>query len=159
MSFLERARHNTARWKAEKRAAEKAEAMKPPDTLPEKVYVVKGTSGEYSDAVEWQVAAYFDRDRAEEHVSLLNDWAKRAGEVVGMWDDEGAQEEALKGMGVTEKKGRPWGDAEERLRKVCPYDADPYLSYSGTHYVVVDVPLVLHVDQYQDRVDGLRQKK
>lgn len=33
-----------------------------------KVYVVMGTSGEYSDRNEWPVIAYFDKEKAEQHI-------------------------------------------------------------------------------------------
>lgn len=33
-----------------------------------KVYVVVGTTGEYSDRIEWQVCAYRDEEQAKAHV-------------------------------------------------------------------------------------------
>lgn len=37
------------------------------------VYVVMGMYSEYSDRVEWQVAAYLDEDKAKKHVELATD--------------------------------------------------------------------------------------
>lgn len=33
-----------------------------------KVYIVMGSTGEYSDHQEWLVAAYFDKEKGKEHV-------------------------------------------------------------------------------------------
>jgi len=42
-----------------------------------KIYVVMGTTGEYSDRSEWLVIAYFDEEKAKQHVTLARQEAKR----------------------------------------------------------------------------------
>lgn len=42
-----------------------------------KIYVVMGTTGEYSDRSEWPVIAYFDEEKAKQHVTLARQEAKR----------------------------------------------------------------------------------
>lgn len=39
------------------------------------IYVVRGSSGEYSDRNEWPVAAYLDEPSAEKHVAMASDRA------------------------------------------------------------------------------------
>ena len=41
-----------------------------------KVYVVFGTSGEYSDRNTWKIAAYFDEELAKQHVLLAEERAR-----------------------------------------------------------------------------------
>ncbi len=37
------------------------------------IFIISGTNGEYSDCVEWNVAAYTSREAAEQHLKLLNE--------------------------------------------------------------------------------------
>ena len=45
-------------------------------TLPKSVFVVLGSTGEYSDHMEWNVAAYITREEAEQHRDLANEYAR-----------------------------------------------------------------------------------
>lgn len=40
---------------------------------PATVYIVHGSTGEYSDLSEWHVAAYRSQEQADEHARLLNE--------------------------------------------------------------------------------------
>lgn len=46
------------------------------------VYVIVGQSGEYSDHVDWFVAAYFDADLAEKHCFAATKEAKRIADIM-----------------------------------------------------------------------------
>ena len=51
-----------------------------------KVYVVMGTSGDYSDRREWVVCAYTDEALAKQHVELAQ---ARSRETWAAWEDAG----------------------------------------------------------------------
>ncbi|HZF98301.1 MAG TPA: hypothetical protein VEY92_08675 [Pseudoxanthomonas sp.] len=76
------------------------------------IYVVIGTTGEYSDCREWMVAAYMDKAMAEQHVTLASASAPK-GDV-------------------------DWQDYEAKN----PYDPGMSVDYTGTQYYAVDVPLL-----------------
>ena len=42
----------------------------------EKIYVVEGTTGEYSDSMDWPVMAYRDEEAAKAHVVRATERAK-----------------------------------------------------------------------------------
>ena len=48
-----------------------------------KIYIVFGTSGEYSDRSEWAVAAYEVEANAEAHVTAAKKWLQ---ENVNLWE-------------------------------------------------------------------------
>lgn len=39
----------------------------------ERVYLIRGFSGEYGDRCDWVVAAYLERDEAKRHLECLNE--------------------------------------------------------------------------------------
>lgn len=41
--------------------------------MADRVYVVMGSAGEYSDRTEWAVVAYLDEERAKQHVVAATD--------------------------------------------------------------------------------------
>ena len=47
----------------------------------ETVWVVMGTTGEYSDRNEWPVRAFFDEAAAQEHIEKAT---KRSAELIGL---------------------------------------------------------------------------
>jgi len=79
------------------------------------IYIVMGTTGEYSDQMTWPVAAYFDKKLAEQHEKLAYDWALKAAKP-----DSNAET----------WRERFWeGRAEKN-----PYDPDMKMDYTGTDY-------------------------
>lgn len=44
----------------------------------DKIYIVSGTTGEYSDRSDWEVAAYYDKDQADLHAAKANEHAYKA---------------------------------------------------------------------------------
>jgi hypothetical protein len=78
------------------------------------VYVVMGTSGEYSDRDEWPVAAYASKAEAEAHVRGAAAWAR-------------AYEAA------TDRYGR--------TPPPSPWDPRIKMDYNGTGYYVMDAPM------------------
>lgn len=74
------------------------------------VYVVIGSTGEYSDRDEWPVAAYLDEDSARQHVEHAEAWSNV----------------------LQDASSNPWyvgrGDREN------PYDPYFKMDYTGTFY-------------------------
>lgn len=79
------------------------------------LYVVMGTTGEYSDRDEWPVAAYEEKELAELHVTLAE---KRANELAA------AEWRSYDGP-----------------KKPNEYDPDMEMDYTGTRYFYYEVPL------------------
>ncbi len=44
--------------------------------MTKKIYIVSGESGEYSDRINWSVAAYMDPGKAHLHSELANNYVK-----------------------------------------------------------------------------------
>jgi cytochrome c len=44
----------------------------------DKIYLVVGETGEYSDHTQWNVAAYVDKEAAEQHKRLAQDFLETA---------------------------------------------------------------------------------
>jgi len=86
-----------------------------------KVYIVFGTTGEYSDRQEWPVCGYKERVRADKHADEAMIWAHLLKEKV---DDEGKTV------------------FENRDNLVSPYDEDIRMDYTGTDYYVLEVDIV-----------------
>lgn len=76
-----------------------------------KITVVMGTTGEYSDSTEWPVKAFADRGKAEAFCLLLNDLVRGSSE----WDHEKSYEFKH------------------------PLDPKCRIDYTGTSYYVFDV--------------------
>jgi hypothetical protein len=82
------------------------------------IYIVRGTTGEYSDRSEWLVAAYTDEVTAQEHVILAQ---KRANEIKVAQDNT---------------------DYFTEFDKTNIYDPNGDIdNYTGTRYFVVPVIL------------------
>lgn len=89
------------------------------------LYVVVGETGEYGDSREWFVAAYTDKERAEDH-------AKRATAAM-----ERSKPHTLLYM------------ERARFKETFPYDNDCQIDQlTRTTYSVAEIPLVAHVDEY-----------
>jgi len=85
------------------------------------VFVVIGSTGEYSDRREWFVAGYADQAKAEEHARLASDAAREIFTASEAVDDS-------------------W---DYRDTAVNPYDTDAsHMDYTGTHYYVAAVPML-----------------
>lgn len=86
------------------------------------IYLVVGDTGELSDHTQWFVAAYTEKEQAEQHAQLAN--------------------QAVKGIEDLE-----W-NAQDQARANNHYDRGCKVYYTGTKYRVQAVPLVRHVDEY-----------
>lgn len=95
------------------------------------VYLVYGSTGEYSDRSEWVVAAYVEEDAARQHAELANGQLREAG--------------------VHSDDRRADHDVREEFVGKFYLDTECRIDYTGTSYGVQKVPLVLHVDQYMER--------
>lgn len=69
------------------------------------VHIVFATCGEYSDRMEWMVAAYTDETMAKTHATLANTWSK--------------------------EHGSDWYRAPYTNRLVCPFDEHYRADYTG----------------------------
>lgn len=76
-------------------------------TMTTTVYVIRGTTGEYSDRQEWLVCAYQDEQLAKDHVLAATRWAHEEHARIGRYGDS----------------DRP-----------SPYDPDIVIYYTGTAY-------------------------
>jgi len=90
------------------------------------IWFVIGSTGEYSDHSSWSVAAYTEEDTAKQHAELAN-------------------------LYVKDTKSLDWEERSD-LSKHNPYDKDCRIDYTGAEYTVQEIPLCLHVDDYQERI-------
>ena len=89
-----------------------------------RVYIVFGTTGEYSDRTEWPVRAFLSENEAAQLVAAL---------------DERVRIERMDGSGFGPGYYERLDEVTERMKDVDPnFQTD----YTGTRYYVVDVPLV-----------------
>lgn len=79
-----------------------------------KIYVVFGSTGEYSDRSEWLVAAYVDEALAKCHVAAATKWYQ---------DND-----------CFSKRGDPGSN---------PFDPGMHVDYTGTHWFVQEAPLLV----------------
>jgi hypothetical protein len=79
-----------------------------------KIYVVMGSTGEYSDHSTWTVCAYQDKQRAEEHADLAMMEARKIREHDDYFNSE-----------------------DKNI-----YDPKMQMQYTGTDYYTIDVDLL-----------------
>ncbi len=100
------------------------------------IWLVVGDTGEYSDHTTWNVAAYPEKEVAEQHAKLANEWLKEK----NIHKDDG---------------GGDW-EARDEVNKehLNPYDQSGVaLNYNGGRYFVEEVSVFLHVDDYRERTE------
>ena len=85
---------------------------------PAYVYLVMGTTGEYSGRDEWPVAAYLEEEIAQWHVRLVSTWARQ-------W----------------ETKYQSEYEVEDPPDGWCPLDPKMCMKYTGTSYYYLKAPL------------------
>lgn len=76
------------------------------------IHVVMGTSGEYSGRSEWPIAAFFDKEKAQERVKLASQWIEENVDL-----------------------------RNYHLPYHSPYDPNTYMDYGVEYFVYEDVPL------------------
>jgi hypothetical protein len=81
-----------------------------------KIYIVMGTTGEYSDRSEWPVAAYFDVLKAQEHVENATKVAQ----------------------GIEVTRTSPYWTHPDQSNQ---YDPNMQMDYTGTQYFLMDVEI------------------
>ncbi len=99
------------------------------------IYLVEGSTGEYSDHTQWAVAAYLDREMAELHARLANE----ASAEKNYLDPEDNYK-------TTSYKLRQ--EVMEQVKK--SYDPNCDIIYNGVKYIVTEIPLVRHVDEFRE---------
>lgn len=95
-----------------------------------KVYLVVGSTGEYSDHTQWTVCAYGDAEQAELHVAALR---KAVEGLKGHWRHEDEEDEG-------EVKA-------EAIRRTLDPSCD--VDCTGVFYEVHEVDLWRHFDEFQ----------
>lgn len=85
------------------------------------VYLVMGTTGEYSGTANWTVRTFEDESEANTFVTKANDWLRERG-MLG--DEEGI---------TASSRERDAAKAE------CPFDEYLCISYTGSSYGVFPV--------------------
>jgi hypothetical protein len=86
------------------------------------IYIVMGTSGEYSDRDEWPVCAYSDKERAQQHVVDASNRAR----VLSQWRDA---------------DGKPWRYSDAPDKPTNEYDPDMLMDYTETSYFLYETEL------------------
>lgn len=81
------------------------------------VYVVMGSTGQYSDYRQWYVNAYLDPEQAAAACELIEAWCK--------------EEKCHVNSPASVSPGH----------QLCPLDPNFQCDYTGTHYEVVEIPL------------------
>lgn len=123
------------------------------------VYIVRGMTGEYSDYRTWNVAAFTDREKAEEWAALCQ---AQANEYFENFEErcedhtELVSHIAFRIAGnrfIDDKK--TWIKADRQARrevaeKYNKYDLDMRVDYTGTRYVVDEVPMDLERKEGDD---------
>lgn len=100
----------------------------------DKVYVLYGACGEYSDHIEWMVAVYTTLEQAENHKTLAQEYINKTPKV--NYKNPGYQMEL---------------QARRKYIIDNPYDPQCPSDYSSdADYHVEEVPYVRHVDEFQD---------
>jgi hypothetical protein len=87
-----------------------------------KVYIVMGTTGEYSDRSEWPVCGYQDKALATQHADQATLW------IVRMRGPNGRMKDV------------DW-EKDLSLRGKSPWDKNIQIDYTGTDYYVIEVEM------------------
>lgn len=80
------------------------------------IFIVVGQTGEYSDRIDWFVAAFPTRAEAEEYEDKLTKWTTKHG------------------------INRNQNDAYSKHDLKCPLDPSMQCEYTGVDYYVAEVP-------------------
>jgi hypothetical protein len=116
-------------------------------TEPTRVYVVQGQTGSHDDYREWPVAAYLHLETAEQHCELANGVTAPTVRWNLDWGDRQAFIEDTRPL------------REQLNQHGSPYDPKVYVDpYTGTEYVVVEIPLFRHVDEFLERLADGKQR-
>jgi len=89
------------------------------------IWVVFGTTGEYSDRSEWPVAAFFHEQAAQRRVLDCQEWLLANG-CARRANDDGIY--------------RPSGGRYAALEN--PYDPSMGIDYTGVRYYIAEIPAV-----------------
>lgn len=86
------------------------------------IYIVTGSTGEYSDRTDWFVCGYRDKAQAEVHVTLAQEWSNEK-----FRDDD---------------RRCDWDEK-------CPFDPNHQMQYTGTRYDVAELDVLDKVPNYE----------
>jgi len=91
-----------------------------------KIWIVYGSTGEYSDRVEWAVMAYTDELKARVHVENCTAWFREYGPYANLAPREPKWAAYIR-----------WND--QKLAN--PYDPNMSVDYTGTRWYLDEVEL------------------
>jgi DNA-directed RNA polymerase subunit RPC12/RpoP len=103
-----------------------------------RTYLVVGEQGEYSDRMEWCVAAYSTLAQATEHCRLLAEWFTK---VMTTTESGSTERETALLMCVLDQK---WAEGQSAYGDEVRYN-------------VVEVPEIVHADEYVEAINDHRQ--
>lgn len=87
-----------------------------------RAYIVEGTTGEYDDHQDWEVAVFTNKKRAERFCAKANDWLRAR----GLHTDEAY---------ISDYR------LEQARASKSPFDPHLHVDYTGASYDVLSAPL------------------
>lgn len=87
-----------------------------------KVFIIEGNTGEYSDRTNWMVGAYLDQGAAESRIEFLRSEITRLGLNKGFSYD--------------------WEQRDKASKEMSEHDENFRCDYTGTHYYLLTVDLL-----------------
>lgn len=104
-----------------------------------KIYVVIGCTGEYSDQREWPVCAYTNREMADKHADLAMEWAHK---------NEQQFRDSIKQVYDKWFQYKQSNTSDNDFNTFytnntikSPYDPNMNMDYTGTDYFVLEVEM------------------
>lgn len=88
-----------------------------------KIYIVFGCDGEYSDRIEWNVAAYPDEESARQHAKKAKEWNDH------LWY-------------------KNFGKKQSQQNNSNPWDPEQFKQYEDTDYGVTEIELYPDVSYF-----------
>lgn len=96
-----------------------------------KLYIVSGTTGEYSDRHDWTVAAYADEAKAQAHAEAAKRWYQATDyfeRYQSEWDDAKNPKNPFDPFMSCDYTGTSWSVGCVELRDDLPSEAEPMTS-------------------------------
>jgi len=86
-----------------------------------KIFIIQGNTGEYSDRCDWMVKAYFSQERAQKHMEILNNKLKELKLLEGFEGD--------------------WKQRDDNSKIMKQFDEQFMCDYTGSYYMLITVDL------------------
>lgn len=86
-----------------------------------KIFIIQGNTGKYSDRCDWLVKAFFSQERAQKHMEFLNNKLKELELLEGFEGD--------------------WKKRSDNSKIMIQFDEGFHCDYTGSEYVLLTVEL------------------